>query len=96
MIKAEGNIPSNNGISIFTNPIINIFVSTDNKYSPTIAVAQVGKELTDETENKVSFESVENICTSQYQIKNPSFEAVQALLMADLQNKYPTVTFEVI
>lgn len=94
MIKATGLIPSTNGIAEFKNPIINVYVSTVNKYSPTTAVAQVGKETLHD--NQQVFEAVENICTSEYQIKNPSFEAVQALLLADLQAKFPKVIFEVI
>lgn len=95
MIQATGTIPSNNGIAEFQNPVINVYVNTANKYNPTIAVAQVGKVVTN-IENQESFEAVEAICTSEYQIKNPSFEAVQNLLLADLQAKFETVTFEVI
>jgi hypothetical protein len=95
MIQATGQIPCSNGIANFSNPVINVYLNTPNKYSPTIAVAQVGKILNRGEDNE-SFEIVEEICTSKYEIKNPSFEAVQNLLLTDLQAKYPTVTFEVI
>ena len=95
MIQATGAIPCNNGIANFTNPVINVYLNTPNKYSPTIAVAQVGK-IINRSETNESFEVVEEICTSKFEIKNPSFEAVQNLLLTDLQAKYPTVTFEVI
>ena len=95
MIQATGAIPCNNGIANFTNPVINVYLNTPNKYSPTIAVAQVGK-IINKGETNESFEVVEEICTSKFEIKNPSFEQVQNLLLVDLQTKYPTVTFEVI
>jgi hypothetical protein len=95
MIQATGTVPSSNGIASYTNPLINVYLHTSSKFSPTIAVAQVGR-ITGQGEENENFEPVEQICTSAFDLKNPNFEAVQALLLADLQAKFPTVTFEVI
>jgi hypothetical protein len=95
MIQATGTVPSSNGIASYTNPLINVYLHTSSKFSPTIAVAQVGKIISQGEENE-NFDPVEQICTSAFDLKNPSFEVVQNLLLADLKDKYPAVTFEII
>ena len=94
MIQANGVILDANGVSEYVNPLINIYMNSGSKFQPTIGVAQVGKVVAQgETE---SFNAVAQIGTYEYTLPNPSFEQVQAAVLAGLQADYPTVTFTLI
>jgi len=94
MIQANGTILSSDGVSEYVNPLINIYMNSSSKFQPTIGVAQVGKIVGEgETE---SFNAVAQVGTYNYILENPSFEQVQAVVLAGLQADYPTVTFTIV
>jgi hypothetical protein len=69
-------------------------MNSSSKFTPSIGVAQVGKIVTQgETE---SFNPVAQIGTYEYTLANPSFEEIQAVVLAGLQADYPEVTFTII
>lgn len=94
MIKVTGTINSKNGVAQYVNPILNIYMASPSKYSKTMAFAQVGK-LENEGEPNENFTPVEEIFRNEYELKNPTFDNVQALLQADLEAAYPNLTFEI-
>ena len=94
MIQSTGIIVSQDGVSEYKDALINIYMNSGSKFQPTIGVAQVGKVVAQgETE---SFNAVAQIGTYEYTLPNPSFEQVQAAVLAGLQADYPTVTFTLI
>ena len=94
MIQANGIIHDSNGVTEYANPLINVYMNSGSKFQPTIGVAQVGK-LVSEGENE-SFNIVAQIGTYEYTLANPSFEEIQAVVLAGLQADYPEVTFTII
>lgn len=94
MIQATGIIKDSNGVTEYANPLINIYMNSSSKFTPSIGVAQVGKIVT-QGENE-SFNPVAAIGTYEYTLENPSFEEVQAVVLAGLQADYPEVTFTII
>jgi hypothetical protein len=94
MIQANGIIKDSNGVTEYSNPLINVYMNSGSKFQPTLGVAQVGKIVTQgETE---SFNPVAQIGTYEYTLANPSFEEVQNVVLAGLQADYPEVTFTII
>jgi hypothetical protein len=94
MIQANGIIKDANGVTEYANPLINVYFNSSSKFVPTIGVAQVGKLVTqDETE---SFNPVAQVGTYNYTLANPSFDEVQAVVLAGLEADYPQVTFTII
>lgn len=89
MIQATGTINLNNGLQS-TNPIINIYLISLDKFKPTLGIAQIGSVESD------SFNAVIEIGRYEYIGENPSFEDVQSSVLLGLSNDYPEVTFEVI
>ena len=96
MIKTTGIIPAQDGVSEYKDPMINVNMNSSSKFTPTLAVAQVGK-LTEATETQpASFSPVAAVGTYEYTEPNPSFEAVQLVVLEGLKKDYPTVTFEIV
>ena len=96
MIQAKGIIQDSNGVTEYSNPLINVYFNSSSKFVPTIGVAQVGK-LTPATEyQSASFDSVAQIGTYEYTLGNPSFEEIQNAVLAGLQADYPKVKFTII
>ena len=94
MIQSTGIIVSQDGVSEYKDALINIYMNSGSKFQPTIGVAQVGKIVAQgETE---SFNAVAQIGTYEYVDANPSFEEVQAAVLAGLKLDYPEVTFTII
>jgi hypothetical protein len=94
MIQASGVVHDSNGVTEYANPLINVYMNSGSKFQPTLGVAQVGKIVTQgETE---SFNAIASIGTYEYTLANPSFEEVQAVVLAGLQADYPEVTFTII
>jgi hypothetical protein len=94
MIQANGIIKDSNGVTEYSNPLINVYMNSGSKFTPTLGVAQVGKIVT-QGENE-SFNPVAQIGTYQYTLANPSFEEIQNVVLAGLQADYPEVTFTII
>jgi hypothetical protein len=96
MIQANGIIHDSNGVTEYANPLINVYMNSGSKFVPTIGVAQVGK-LVEATEyQSASFNPVAQVGTYEYTLANPSFEEIQAVVLAGLQADYPEVTFTII
>lgn len=94
MIQSLGTIVSQDGVSEYKDALINIYMNSGSKFQPTLGVAQVGKIVGEgETE---SFNAVAQIGTYEYVDANPSFEEVQAAVLAGLKLDYPQVTFTII
>jgi hypothetical protein len=94
MIQANGIIKDLNGVTEYSNPLINIYMNSGSKFQPTLGVAQVGKIVTQgETE---SFNPVAQVGTYEYTLENPSFEEVQNVVLEGLEADYPQVTFSII
>lgn len=94
MIQSLGTIVSQDGVSEYKDALINIYMNSGSKFQPTLGVAQVGKIVGEgETE---SFNAVAQIGTYDYVHANPSFEEVQAAVLAGLQADYPEVTFTIV
>jgi hypothetical protein len=94
MIQANGIIHDSNGVTEYSNPLINIYMNSGSKFVPTIGVAQVGKIVTQgETE---SFNPVAQIGTYEYTLENPSFLELQQVVLTGLEADYPEVTFTII
>ena len=94
MIQANGIIKDSNGVTEYSNPLINVYMNSGSKFVPTIGVAQVGKIVT-QGENE-SFNIVAEVGTYQCEIVNPSFLEVQQEVLAGLEADYPQVTFTII
>jgi hypothetical protein len=94
MIQANGIIHDSNGVTEYANPLINIYMNSGSKFTPTLGVAQVGKIVT-QGENE-SFNAIASIGTYEYTLANPSFEEIQNVVLAGLQADYPEVTFTII
>lgn len=94
MIQSLGTIVSQDGVSEYKDALINIYMNSGSKFQPTLGVAQVGKIVGEgETEG---FNAVAQIGTYEYVDANPSFEEVQAAVLAGLKLDYPQVTFTII
>ena len=94
MIQANGIIHDSNGVTEYSNPLINVYMNSGSKFQPTLGVAQVGKIVTQgETE---SFNPVAQIGTYEYTLENPSFLEVQQAVLTGLEADYPQVTFTII
>jgi hypothetical protein len=96
MIQATGIIKDSNGVSEYVNPLINVYMNSSSKFTPTIGVAQVGKLITNGEEQPSSFSPVSQVGTYEYTLANPSFEEIQNVVLAGLQADYPEVTFTII
>jgi len=94
MIQAKGIIKDANGVTEYANPLINVYMNDSSKFVPTIGAAQVGK-IESQGENK-SFNIVAQIGIYKCNGQNPTFEQVQAIVLAGLQQDYPTVIFEIV
>jgi hypothetical protein len=94
MIQANGIIKDSNGVTEYSNPLINVYFNSSSKFAPTIGVAQVGK-LVGEGESQ-SFNAVAQIGTYEYTLENPSFLEVQQAVLTGLEADYPEVTFLII
>jgi hypothetical protein len=94
MIQANGIIKDSNGVTEYSNPLINVYMNSGSKFVPTIGVAQVGKIV--EQNQSESFNAVAQVGTYEYTLANPSFEEVQNVVLAGLQADYPEVTFTII
>jgi hypothetical protein len=96
MIQSIGTIVAQDGVTEYKDATINVYMNSSSKFTPTIGVAQVGK-LVEATETQpASFNIVAQIGTYEYAELNPSFEEVQAVVLAGLQADYPEVTFSII
>jgi hypothetical protein len=96
MIQSLGIIKDSNGVTEYANPLINVYMNSGSKFTPTLGVAQVGK-LVEATEyQSASFNPVAQIGTYEYTGGNPSFEEIQNVVLAGLQADYPEVTFTII
>lgn len=94
MIKSTGIIPAQDGVSEYKDALINVYMNSGSKFQPTIGVAQVGKVVV-QGEGE-SFNAVSQVGTYEYTEPNPSFEAVQLVVLEGLKKDYPTVTFEIV
>jgi hypothetical protein len=94
MIQANGIIKDLNGVTEYSNPLINVYFNSSSKFVPTIGVAQVGKIVT-QGENE-SFNAIAQIGTYNYTLENPSFDQVQNIVLAGLQADYLDVTFTIV
>jgi hypothetical protein len=96
MIQGLGVVHDSNGVTEYSNPLINVYMNSGSKFTPTLGVAQVGK-LVEATEyQSASFNPVAQIGTYEYTGGNPSFEEIQNVVLAGLQADYPQVTFTII
>jgi hypothetical protein len=94
MIQGSGVVHDSNGVTEYANPLINVYMNSGSKFTPTLGVAQVGKIVTQgETE---SFNPVAQIGTYEYTLENPSFLEVQQAVLTGLEADYPEVTFTII
>jgi len=96
MIQANGIIKDSNGVTEYANPLINVYMNSSSKFTPTIGVAQVGKLVAATEYQPASFSPVAQVGTYEYTLENPSFEEVQAVVLKGLQADYPEVTFSII
>jgi hypothetical protein len=98
MIQAKGNIETNDGL-IFKDPLISLNVYSPSKFQPTYANLLIGKILEgangDNTKSKY-FSSTYDFLTLPFELENPSFEELQQLVLDELQDLYPLVTFEIV
>jgi hypothetical protein len=94
MIQANGIIKDSNGVTEYSNPLINVYMNSNSKFVPTIGVAQVGKIV--EQNQSESFNPIAQIGTYEYTLENPSFEEVQNVVLAGLQADYSDVTFTIV
>ncbi len=100
MIKATGIITLQDGVSQLKDPMINIYMVSQNKFVAAYGVAQAGKVIEKTETQPESFQSITNIGGEsgdwKVETPNPTFEQVQDVCLAGLKKKYPTVTFEIV
>jgi hypothetical protein len=96
MIQATGIIKDSNGVTEYANPLINVYMNSSSKFTPTIGVAQVGKLITNGEEQPSSFSPVSQVGTYEYTLGNPSFLELQQVVLTGLETDYPEVTFSII
>ena len=96
MIQGSGIIKDSNGVTEYANPLINVYMNSGSKFTPTLGVAQVGKLIPATEYQSASFNPVAQIGTYEYTLGNPSFEEIQNVVLAGLQADYPEVTFSII
>lgn len=94
MIKSIGIIQAQDGVSEYKDALINVYMNSGSKFTSTIGVAQVGK-IVNQGESE-SFLPVAQVGTYEYTEPNPSFEAVQLVVIEGLKKDYPSVSFEII
>jgi len=96
MIQSTGTIIGQDGISKYTDLVINVYFASPSKYTPSIGVAQVGI-FTEATESEpANFNAIAKLGVYTYEGVDPSFTEVQNAVLAGLQADYPNVTFEII
>lgn len=96
MIKCTGTITLSDGVSQLKDPMVNIYMVSANKFQSAYGVAQAGKVIEATEHTAAGFQAITNIGTYNDEGANPSFEAVQATVLAGLTADYPSVTFEVV
>ena len=96
MIQAKGIIQDSNGVTEYANPLINVYMNSSSKFTPSIGVAQVGKLIPATETQPASFNAVAQIGTYEYTLENPSFLEVQQAVLTGLEADYPQVTFSII
>jgi hypothetical protein len=100
MIQANGTIILNDGIISVVNPLINVFTTSADKFSPTYGVAQYGRisEKSDGVKRFDTYGSLggENAEWNTGEIIDPSFTDVQLAVLNGLEERYPEVTFSII
>jgi hypothetical protein len=96
MIQANGIIKDSNGVTEYSNPLINVYMNSSSMFTPTLGVAQVGKIIPATETQTASFNIVAEVGTYQCEIVNPSFLEVQQEVLAGLEADYPQVTFTII
>ncbi len=96
MIQGLGVVHDSNGVTEYANPLINVYMNSSSKFTPSIGVAQVGKLIPATEYQSASFNPVAQIGTYEYTLANPSFEEIQNVVLAGLEADYPEVTFSII
>lgn len=96
MIQSIGTIVAQDGVTEYKDATINVYMNSSSKFTPTIGVGQVGKLIPATETQPASFNIVAQVGTYEYTLENPSFEEVQAVVLAGLQADYPNVTFSII
>jgi hypothetical protein len=96
MIQSLGIIKDSNGVTEYANPLINVYINSSSKFTPTIGVAQVGKLIPATEYQSASFNPIAAVGSYNYTLANPSFEEIQNVVLAGLQADYPEVTFTII
>jgi hypothetical protein len=96
MIQGSGVVHDSNGVTEYANPLINVYMNSSSKFTPSIGVAQVGKLIPATEYQSASFNPVAQIGTYEYTLANPSFEEIQNVVLAGLEADYPEVTFTII
>jgi hypothetical protein len=96
MIQSTGTITAQDGITEYTNQLINVYMNSSSKFTPTIGVAQIGKLNVATEFIPASFSPIAQIGSYEYTLENPSFEVVQATVLAGLEVDYPEVTFSIV
>jgi hypothetical protein len=90
MIQSTGIIIAQDGITQYKNQKITVYMVSPSKFSPTIGIAQVG------IYTETSFNPIALVGSYNHEGVNPSFEEVQATVLAGLQTDYPSVTFQIV
>jgi hypothetical protein len=94
MIQATGIISKMDNKIQYVNPLINIKMISDNKFSKTKAFIETGTIV---EYNKIKmFKSLNIMDIFSFDIKNPSFNEIQELVKAKLKELYPEVAFDII
>ena len=100
MIKTVGIITLQDGVSQLNNPDINVYLCSPNKWAGAYGIAQAGKVIAATENQPESFQAITNVGGEsgywKVETPNPTFEQVQAVVLAELKKKYPTVTFEIV
>jgi hypothetical protein len=96
MIKSTGVIPAQDGIGEYKNQVITVYMVSPSKYQPTLGVAQLGKYAEATETRPANFTPIAQVGAYSHVGANPSFEEVQATVLAGLQADYPNVIFEII
>jgi hypothetical protein len=93
MIQGTGTLTM--GVVSYINPLINIWMLSASKYTPTQGVAQIGfvQETTSPTQ---SFNAVTSCGTYNYNGLNPSFNDIQNAVLFGLKADYPDMIFTIV
>lgn len=92
MIQASGTITI--GIAQYTNPVINVYMTSASKYVDTLGIAQIGIINQATEDSKKEFIPLAIAGTYLYSNPNPSFEEVQDAVISGLEKDYPSVIFD--